>query len=109
MNSHLHKYRFDSEISQESGGHSHIISGRTDYMIGVGGFHFHYFYDISSYNGHTHYYSGITGLPVKTENGHVHKMDSLLEINNSHEHTFSSFTFEEIEYIRHKKSKEAFA
>lgn len=105
MSTHLHKYKFNSEASN---GHRHNIYGRTDYMVGINPFHFHFFYEISSYNGHTHYYSGITSLPVKTVNGHVHKIEGILEFNNHHEHKFSQYTFEDIEYLSQKKSRQAY-
>jgi len=49
-------------------------------MIGIEAFHIHAYYGISSYNGHTHYFSGFTGLPIKTENGHIHRIEGILEI-----------------------------
>jgi len=48
-------------------------------MIGIEAFHIHAYYGISSYNGHTHYFSGFTGLPIKTENGHIHRIEGILE------------------------------
>ena len=93
---HLHKYKFDCKPSN---GHSHKTFGYTDNMIGINIFHFHYFWGICSYTGHTHYYSGFTGLPVKTENGHIHKIEGILELNSLHEHPFSNYTFEEVGYI----------
>lgn len=105
MSTHVHKFKFNSEISI---GHAHTLFGRTDYMIGINSFHFHYFYEICSYTGHTHYYSGITSLPVKTLNGHVHKIEGILEFNNNHDHCFNNFTFEDIEYYSQKRKRQAY-
>lgn len=105
MNRHSHQYKFDSKISA---GHTHRIMGYTENMVGIDAIHFHFFYGISSYNNHTHYYSGITGLPVKTENGHMHKIENVLEANCLHEHPITGFTFENISYIPRKSGKEAY-
>lgn len=105
MNNHMHKYKFDTT---ESGHHKHTLSGYTDYMLGINNFHIHYYFGISSYLGHTHYYSGITGLPVKTENGHVHKMEGMVETNTLHEHKYSNQTHEDTAYIQNGLSGEAF-
>ena len=105
MVSHLHKYKFESRSVQ---GHNHKIIGCTDVMMGISTFHFHYFSGISSYNNHTHYFSGYTGLPIKTENGHIHRIEGLLECNNQHEHKFKDYTFEEIEYNKRKLCIKAF-
>jgi len=105
MNSHIHKYRFETGMADI---HMHTLMGYTDCMIGFNSFHFHYFYGISSYSGHTHYYSGITGLPVKTENGHIHRMDGILEINRLHEHSFDSYTQEDIAYKPDRTMREAY-
>ena len=101
---HTHRYRFECE---ETEFHKHRLHGHTDYMIGINVLHFHYFCGISSYNNHTHYFSGITGLPIKTENGHIHRIEGFLESNNTHEHKFSDFTFEDIEYFNRKIIREA--
>lgn len=98
MYPHIHRYKFETKNSNR---HKHIILGQTDYMIGIDSFHLHTFFGISSYNGHTHYFSGFTGLPIKTENGHIHKMEGKLELNLLHEHIFRSYTDEEVEYISH--------
>ena len=95
MNPHMHKYKFESVTY---GDHKHRLSGLSQGMIGINSFHFHYYNGISSYKNHTHYYSGITGFPIKTSNGHKHKIEGVLEINNMHEHAFSSFTNEDIVY-----------
>ncbi len=105
MNPHLHEYRFDSIIVN---GHKHKIKGYTESMLGINILHFHYFVGVSSYNNHTHYFSGYTGLPVRTEKGHIHKIEGLLEINSLHDHLFDGFTFEEIAYIPGKKVREAY-
>lgn len=93
---HLHKYKFEANISN---GHKHMLMGYTDNIIGLNMLHFHFFSGVCSYNGHTHYFSGFTGLPIRTENGHVHRMEGYLEFNSQHEHKFNSFTFEDIEYM----------
>lgn len=105
MYPHLHRFKFDGKISNN---HKHRMLGYTDNMIGLYSFHLHYFYGISSYNGHTHYFSGMTGLPIKTENGHVHKIEGVMEHNCMHDHKFSDLTFEDIEYIPGKRSREAY-
>lgn len=96
MNSHMHKYKFDCKFSN---GHKHNVSGYAETMVGIGSIHVHFFYGTSSYTNHTHYFSGITGLPVKTENGHIHRMEGVLELNDMHEHNYDGYTFEEILYI----------
>ncbi len=105
MNPHLHEYRFDSVITN---GHKHKIKGYTDCMLGINILHFHYFVGVSSYNNHTHYFSGFTSLPVKTDNGHIHKIESILEINSMHDHLLEGFTFEEIAYIPKKRTSELY-
>ncbi|HEX3029944.1 MAG TPA: YmaF family protein [Clostridia bacterium] len=104
MNSHIHRYKFESKTLCE---HKHRLVGHTEGTIGINIFHIHSFYGISSYNGHTHYFSGFTGLPIKTQNGHVHKIEGVLEQNNRHEHEFSSLTFEEIAYYKDTAPREA--
>jgi len=104
MNLHIHKFKFDTEFSC---GHTHRVYGLTDNMLGISVFHFHFFYGVSSYNDHTHYYSGFTGLPIKTKNGHIHKIEGTLELNNSHEHKFTNYTHEEISYTQDSSTQEA--
>ena len=101
MRYHLHKYKLECRSAK---GHSHRMTGYAGNMIGVGSFHFHFFYGVSSYDNHTHYFSGITGMPVKTENGHVHKMEGMLENNSLHEHKFKGYTFEDISYYSSKQA-----
>lgn len=95
MGTHIHKYRFDSKTTNS---HTHTLIGYTDQMIGVNMFHFHFYSGICTYNGHTHYFSGVTGAPVRTEHGHIHKMEGILEQNILHEHKFSHYTFENVGY-----------
>lgn len=92
---HAHKYKLDSAMTK---GHNHRLLGYTDCSIGLNFLHFHFFYGVCSYNDHTHYYSGFTGIPIKTENGHIHKIEGILQTNIHHKHPFSSYTFENIEY-----------
>lgn len=99
LNSHMHYYEFDTMMQN---GHNHKLTGYSDGIFGVSGFHFHFYYGVCSYNDHTHYYSGITGIPVKTKNGHIHKMEGILELNNSHTHKFLNYTSEEISYTKNK-------
>lgn len=99
MKYHIHNYRVDCEIA---GGHKHTVSGYCESMIGVRALHFHVFYGVSSYADHTHYFSGMTGMPIKTENGHIHKMEGSLEFSREHAHDFKGHTFEEISYISGK-------
>lgn len=103
MNRHMHHFKIESAMVQ---GHYHQLNGYTEYVIGAGRFHFHFYSGVSSYLDHTHYFSGITGFPIKTENGHIHKLEGILEINDSHEHKFIGYTFEEITYSQGKKAKE---
>ena len=95
MNPHMHKYKFESELT---GDHKHRLTGFTEGMVGINSFHLHYFNGISSYNNHTHYYTGMTGFPIKTKNGHMHRIEGILETNNMHEHKFNSFTQEDVAY-----------
>ena len=103
MNPHMHKYKLECFTSKE---HKHKLAGYTDGMIGINAFHFHYFNGISSYKNHTHYYAGMTGFPIRTENGHKHKIEGILETNNLHDHKYSSFTYEDVAYhsdgLRHE-------
>ncbi len=104
MYRHVHHFKIESVLIR---GHYHRLVGYTEYFIGAGRFHFHFYSGVSTYTDHTHYFSGITGLPIKTENGHIHKMEGLLEINNFHEHKFSGHTFEEISYSKGNETSEA--
>lgn len=104
MKLHLHKYKIDTELSN---GHKHRISGYSGGMVGIRMLHFHFFYGVSSYTDHTHYYSGITGMPIKTEHGHIHKIEGLLEINDLHSHSFKGYTFEETGYVPRNLLREA--
>ena len=105
MNTHIHEYKIDSKTSK---GHKHRIKGYTDTMLGIDLFHIHFFYGVSSYSNHTHYFSGFTGFPIKTANGHVHKIEDILETNNMHEHILKGYTFEDIAYINNPRLKGAF-
>lgn len=96
MKSHAHKFRFDCRTEH---GHNHRLIGYAGNMLGLGCLHFHFYYGVSSYTDHTHYFCGITGLPVKTENGHIHKMEGTLEANIRHEHKYKGYTSEDISYI----------
>ncbi len=96
MGFHIHKYKIECN---NTGGHSHKLLGYAGNMLGVSFLHFHVYYGVSSYNSHTHYFYGITSMPIKTENGHVHKMNGVLETNNFHFHIYDGYTFEEISYI----------
>ncbi|MCX7708578.1 MAG: YmaF family protein [Clostridia bacterium] len=106
MNLHQHEFKIECESVNN---HTHRVLGYTESTIGVNLFHFHHFWGICTYNGHTHYFSGFTGLPAKTSNGHVHKIEGILELNNGHEHKFSGFTFEEVQYVSKKFIKTALA
>jgi len=100
MYSHVHKYKLESK---NFNGHTHRIFGVSDTMIGIEVFHIHAYFGISSYNNHSHYYTGYTGLPIKTENGHIHKIEGQLDVNAEHSHPFRNYTDEEIEYIGKKE------
>jgi hypothetical protein len=103
MYRHVHHFKIESSLSLA---HYHRLIGYTEYVIGTGRFHFHFYSGISTYTNHTHYFSGVTGLPLRTENGHIHKMEGMLETNNSHKHRFSGCTFEEVSYTKGNKAKE---
>ncbi|MCX8131787.1 MAG: YmaF family protein [Clostridia bacterium] len=105
MYPHIHKYKLECENSDN---HTHRMVGCTENLIGFSSFHFHYYYGITSYNNHTHYYTGITGLPIKTENGHIHRIEGLLEVNNMHDHKYTSSTSEDVEYFSDKRRNEAY-
>ena len=100
MQFHMHKFKFESN---ETNYHKHKILGYTEHTIGINTLHFHTFYGVSSYKGHTHYFSGFTVLPIKTPNGHVHKMEGLLEESQLHGHIFFNYTDEEIAYTPREK------
>ena len=104
MGSHMHWFKID--IGDERS-HSHRISGYTEGTLGLNSIHFHFFSGISSYNSHTHYFSGMTGLPIKTDNGHVHRMESVLENDLMHEHKFRGYTSEDVAY-NNNRPQEAF-
>lgn len=96
MKFHMHKYKFECKNVK---GHNHRLLGYAGNMLGVESFHFHFYYGVSSYDNHTHYFCGITGMPTRTANGHIHRMDGMLESNNLHEHKFKGYTFEDISYF----------
>ncbi len=93
----MHFHRFDIK-SEYSGIHLHQISNYVKYPLGVDFFHVHMYLGISSYLDHAHYYSGITSGPIKTENGHIHMIDSTLQVNRGHKHSFRGYTDEEVSY-----------
>lgn len=96
MKSHVHKFRLECSIVN---GHYHRLLGYAGSMLGLERLHFHFYYGVSSYMDHTHYFCGITGFPVKMENGHIHRMEGLLESNSRHEHKYKGYTSEDISYI----------
>lgn len=93
---HLHMFEVECERSAI---HSHTIKGYVKNTFGVGTFHFHYYFGVSSYLDHTHYFSGFTGKAIQTENGHIHKMVGSLEKANGHCHRFKGYTYEDTAYI----------
>jgi len=97
---HAHRYRFDSF---EKNGHKHRIMGITGYNIFFCFSHVHFYKGVCSYNGHTHYFSGFSGLPRKTENGHYHQMSGYLVMCDKHEHRYCNFSNENIEYTGDNK------
>jgi len=98
----MHEFRFDTDPSNS---HTHRLVGYTDYMFGIGSLHFHFYCGTTSYLTHTHYFTGTTGLPIKTSRGHIHKMQGYVETNNYHKHKYSNFTFEDCAYNTDKISK----
>jgi hypothetical protein len=102
MVNHYHFYEFNCLTDEK---HSHRLFGHTEYMLGIGLFHFHLYYGTTSFNGHFHVYCGFTGLPVKIGNGHKHKIAGRLEIANAHFHYYENFTYENIEYTGGKAIK----
>lgn len=95
MTVHLHKYRFESRKAQL---HNHRLLGYTGPVLGIGALHFHSYSGICSYNGHMHYFSGYTGFPIKTPNGHIHRLEGKLVCCNMHVHSFCGYTDEDVEY-----------
>ena len=57
MRSHMHKFKFDCRLAN---GHDHRLLGYAGGMVGIGSFHFHFYYGVSSYRNHTHYFCGVT-------------------------------------------------
>lgn len=90
---HQHRYKFDAALSE---GHNHKLSGITEGMVGIDRMHFHYCSGVSGYRDHTHFFTNFTSLPIKTEHGHVHRMEGSLEANGRHEHKYRGETSEEI-------------
>ncbi len=101
MSVHSHKYCFDCFNENK---HNHRLMGYTESMVGFRVFHFHRFKGVSSYCGHIHYFSGTTGPPIRTGNGHMHKMEGLLELEDMHTHRYKSYTSEDVEYIPKKEA-----
>ena len=101
MKFHMHKYKFECK---NINGHNHRLSGYAGNMFGVDGFHFHFYYGVSSYTTHTHYFCGITGMPIKTDNGHIHRMSGVLESNSLHEHGYKGYTTEDISYYLYRQA-----
>ena len=62
MSDHLHKFEVECSYS---GIHMHTIKGYVKNIFGIGRFHFHFYYGVSSYLDHTHYFTGITGIPIQ--------------------------------------------
>lgn len=102
MINHYHFYRFNCLSDQK---HSHRLFGHTEYMFGIGLFHFHFYYGSTSYNGHFHTYSGVTGFSIKTDCGHKHKISGKLNLTNSHSHLYENYTCENTECKRGKLLK----
>jgi len=107
MKYHSHEYKIDSTPSKN---HKHTAKGFCESMLGFGYFHIHYFYGVSSYDNHTHYFYGFTGFPIKTRNGHVHKINKTLKKSFMHKHDIVGYTAEDISYnyygekkIKHKR------
>lgn len=95
MLQHFHRYDIESQISLF---HTHKIIGYTQKTIGLQGIHFHTFYGICSSNNHYHNFHGITSMPIKTNFGHIHKIDIYTDYSNNsqHRHKISCFTHENI-------------
>ncbi len=109
MHNHYHIYSFHTNEKVKQ---NHKLFGHTDYMIGIGIMHFHFYSGTTSFNGHMHGYFGFTGFPRKTENGHKHKMCGKTDIarlseydDKPHEHEYENFTFENIQYINSPLTK----
>ena len=109
MHNHYHFYSFHTNEKTQQ---NHKLFGHTDYMIGIGIMHFHFYSGTTSFNGHLHSYYGFTGFPKKTENGHKHKMcgktdlSRLSDCNDKpHAHEYQNYTFENIQYINSPLTK----
>jgi hypothetical protein len=44
-------------------------------------------------------------MPIKTENGHKHKISGRLELTGSHFHYYNNYTYENVEYTSGKQYK----
>lgn len=95
MRYHKHKYAIESSMDAC---HLHKLEGLTETLFGFGKLHIHAFYGATSYLNHSHRYSGLTGFPVKTANGHIHRMENILEPTLKHQHKYSGYTTEEVSY-----------
>ena len=101
MEIHLHRFEINSDFFEI---HKHKVYGYVRNIFGIQTLHIHFYYGISSCTGHSHSFSGITSAPIKTQNGHIHKISGLLENNKGHEHKFKGYTFEDVSYITGLKS-----
>ena len=79
MKYHLHKYNIESS---KDNFHIHRISGYSERMIGIESLHLHMISGVSSYIDHTHNFYCRSGFPIKTKNGHIHKIEGILEQKN---------------------------
>jgi hypothetical protein len=93
---HLHRFEIKSDFS---GIHFHYIKGYVKNNLGMGKMHIHIYSGVSPIEDHSHIFSGITGPPVKTENGHIHKISGILQTANGHVHKYSGYTFEDVSYL----------
>ncbi|MDD4496272.1 MAG: YmaF family protein, partial [Eubacteriales bacterium] len=80
---HLHRFELKSDFS---GIHFHYIKGYVKSNIGMGKMHVHVYSGVTPAEDHSHNFSGITGPPVKTENGHIHKISGILQRSAGHIH-----------------------
>lgn len=99
---HRHKFEIDSTMNHL---HYHRVTGITEPGVGISFYHFHRFSGISNYHQHTHIISGHTSPPIKTENGHMHKINCKLKQSQRHSHNLNGYTFEEIEYMQKSKGR----
>ena len=96
LNFHLHRFEVKSDFS---GIHFHVLKGYVRNNLGLEILHFHTCSGTTPVSDHAHFFSSITGPPMKTQNGHIHKLSGVLQETSGHLHKFSGLTDENISYL----------